>query len=47
MGATDPRDASSHANVDKASGPDPQRRNWRAWYAEYMVAEQTGNELPS
>jgi hypothetical protein len=24
-----------------------QDKNWLAWYADYMVAEQTGPDLPS
>ena len=35
----------AHAEHEKRTGEkDP---NWPDWYAEYMVAEQAGTELPS
>ena len=38
------RAATAHGDHEKRSGAaDP---NWPDWYASYMVAEQTGNELP-
>jgi catechol 2,3-dioxygenase-like lactoylglutathione lyase family enzyme len=48
--ATDLEDAlrrasAAHGEHEKRLGqPDP---NWPKWYAEFMVAEQTGKELPS
>ena len=39
------RAAAAHGEHEKRTGrADP---NWPAWYAGYMVAEQTGEELPS
>jgi catechol 2,3-dioxygenase-like lactoylglutathione lyase family enzyme len=39
------RASAAHGDHEKRLGqPDP---NWPKWYAEYMVAEQTGKELPS
>jgi catechol 2,3-dioxygenase-like lactoylglutathione lyase family enzyme len=38
------RAAKAHGEHEKRTGqPDP---NWPAWYAEYMVREQSGEELP-
>jgi hypothetical protein len=38
------RAAIAHGNHEKRTGQaDP---NWPDWYAEYMVAEETGTELP-
>jgi catechol 2,3-dioxygenase-like lactoylglutathione lyase family enzyme len=39
------RAAAAHGEHEKRTGaPDP---NWPEWYAEYIVREQTGEELPS
>jgi catechol 2,3-dioxygenase-like lactoylglutathione lyase family enzyme len=39
------RAAAAHGEHEQRLGqPDP---NWPKWYADYMVAEQTGGELPS
>jgi hypothetical protein len=39
------RAEAAHAEHEKRTGqPDP---DWPAWYAEYMVREQAGEELPS
>lgn len=39
------RAAAAHGKHEERTGePDP---NWPDWYAEYMVAEQAGKELPS
>jgi hypothetical protein len=39
------RAAAAHGEHEKRTGEaDP---NWPGWYAEYMVAEQAGKELPS
>jgi len=39
------RASAAHANHEKRIGkPDP---NWPDWYAEYMVAERAGTELPT
>ena len=39
------RASAAHANHEKRIGkPDP---NWPDWYAEYLVAEQAGTELPT
>jgi hypothetical protein len=38
------RAAKEHGHHEKRIGQaDP---NWSAWYAEYMVREQSGEELP-
>ena len=38
------RAAKAHGQHEaRAGGPDP---NWPEWYAEYMVREQSGEELP-
>ena len=39
------RAEAAHAEHEKRTGqPDP---NWPDWYAEYIVREQTGKQLPS
>ena len=39
------RAEAAHAEHEKRTGrPDP---NWPDWYAEYIVSEQTGKQLPS
>jgi hypothetical protein len=39
------RAEAAHGEYEKRTGTaDP---NWPAWYAEYIVAEQSGTELPS
>ena len=39
------RAAAAHGRHEERTGqPDP---GWPDWYAEYMVREQTGEELPS
>jgi hypothetical protein len=38
------RAETAHAEYEKRTGqPDP---NWPDWYAEYIVREQTGKQLP-
>ena len=39
------RAAAAHGEHEKRTGQHD--ANWPDWYAEYMVAEQTGKELPS
>ena len=38
------RAAAAHGEHEKRTGQ--RDANWPDWYAEYMVAEQTGKELP-
>jgi hypothetical protein len=37
------RAAAAHGQHEARTGQDP---NWPDWYAEYMVREQAGEELP-
>ena len=39
------RAAVAHGEQEKRTGG--RDENWPAWYAEYMVAEQTGAKLPT
>jgi hypothetical protein len=39
------RAATAHGEHEKRTGQADE--NWPAWYARYMVAEQSGAELPS
>jgi hypothetical protein len=38
------RAAAAHGEHEKRTGAHDE--NWPDWYAEYMVAEQSGRELP-
>jgi len=37
------RAEAAHAEHERRTGPDP---DWPVWYAEYMVRERAGEELP-
>ena len=39
------RAAAAHGEHEKRTGEED--ANWPDWYAEYMVAEQAGTELPT
>jgi hypothetical protein len=39
------RAAAAHGEHEKRTGA--QDANWPEWYAAYLVAEQTGEKLPS
>lgn len=43
--ATLRRAAAAHGEHEKRTGGQ-RDENWPDWYAQYMVAEQTGNALP-
>jgi hypothetical protein len=45
LAAAQRRAAAAHGRREERTGqPDP---DWPDWYAEYMVREQAGEELPS
>jgi len=39
------RAEAAHGQHEKLRGK--RDENWSAWYAEYMIAEQAGKELPT
>jgi hypothetical protein len=39
------RAAAAHGEHEKRTGQE--NANWPGWYADYMVREQAGDELPS